>query len=189
MRDSLLTYHWVRRERGWGGPPLRPAGDRQGTQIYRNISFIRCTTHRNAGLIKLNYSLVPLFNEWMPRIRGSCWNKGDWHNSKPSNFLVPDPCCVSGQVQPPTSSSWHLPAQGGCLTYPRVCKVSPSGCIYTHPKCFLETFHEQLLLKVQDGVQMIDSLVLLFHKVVNPSHKSHAHPHTVSEKLNFHCTW
>jgi len=47
-------------------------------------------------------------------------------------------------------------------------------------------FNGQQLQKVQDGVQKPDSLVLPFHQVVIPSHKPH--PHTHSERLNFHCT-
>lgn len=107
-----------------------------------------------------------------------CWNTRDWHNSKPSNFSLLASCCCSRQAQPPTGSSWHLPAEGGCLTHPWVCKMSPDACIYTHPTCCPEIFNEQLVQKVQDDVQMIDSLILLFHKVLIPSHKPHTHTHT-----------
>lgn len=67
--DSLLTHRRVRREGGWGGPWLWPAGHRQGIQTCRKMSFISCTTHRNAGLIKLSCSLILPFNGWMPRVR------------------------------------------------------------------------------------------------------------------------
>lgn len=99
-------------------------GGRQGTQICRKMSFGSCTTDKNAGLIKLNYiTLIPLFNGWTPRVRGSCWNAGGWHNSKPSKSLAPNLLLCCRQAQPPTASSWHLPAHGRCLTHPWVHKT------------------------------------------------------------------